>query len=71
MQSITLELLNLPQTVFAVKDNEVEYDVTVSRLGCVKVKAKSREEAMFKAEQMPTESITWNEDWVVTDAQEE
>lgn len=48
-----------------------EYDVTVTRYGCVKVRAKSAMEAMEKANNLPTESITWNEDWSATDAYRE
>lgn len=47
---------------------EQVYDVTVVRLGSIKVKANSPEEAMKKANALPTSSIAWNEDWNATDA---
>lgn len=47
---------------------EQVYDVTVVRLGSIKVKANSPEEAMKKANALPTSSISWNEDWNATDA---
>ena len=50
---------------------ESEYDVTVTRYGCVKVRASSAMEAMEKANKLPTESIVWNEDWSATDAYRE
>lgn len=53
------------------EDDEDEYDVTVTRYGCVKVRAKNAMEAMEKANKLPTESVTWNDDWSATDAYRE
>ena len=50
------------------QEEETEWDVTITRFGCVKIKANSREEAMKKANSLPTSEITWNEDWSATDA---
>ena len=50
------------------KNRETEYDVTITRYGCVTIKATSAMEAMEKANKLPAESITWNEDWSATDA---
>ncbi len=47
---------------------EQEYDVVISRTGCVKVVAKSIEEALEKANALPESSITWSDDWFATDA---
>ena len=58
-----------PINDYIVKDNgEKEFDVTITRFGCVKVKASSIQDAIEKANALPTNEITWNEDWEATDA---
>ena len=47
-----------------------EYDVTITRFGCVKIAAMSQQEAIEKANALPTDCITWNEEWEATDATE-
>lgn len=63
---------NNPVTEKYINDHlanrEQEYDVTITRFGCAKVKATSVEEAIKKANALPTSEITWNEDWTATDA---
>lgn len=47
------------------------FDITISRLGCLKLKATSKEEALVLANKTATEAVEWNEDWEVTDINEE
>lgn len=49
-------------------DTKRNYDVTVTRFGCVQVEAHSSEEAIEIADSMKTDEITWSEDWEATDA---
>ena len=49
-------------------NREREYDVTITRFGCAKIRATSVEEAMEKANALSESDITWNEDWSATDA---
>lgn len=51
-------------------DNAMKYDVTVARVGSVSVDAGSPEEAMEKADKLPSDAITWANDFTPTDAQE-
>lgn len=52
------------------EDNAMKYDVTVTRVGSVSVDADSPEEAMEKADKLPSSAITWADDFAPTDAQE-
>lgn len=52
------------------EDNAMKYDVTVTRVGSVSVDADSPEEAMEKADKLPSSAITWADDFTPTDAQE-
>lgn len=46
------------------------FDVTVTRTGCAMVEADNINEAMHIAANLPTEEISWTEDWEASDANE-
>lgn len=46
-----------------------EYDVTVSRVGNIRIMADSPDEAMKIANEAETKDITWAGDFMATDAQ--
>jgi hypothetical protein len=52
-------------------NNFKTFDVTVTRLGCIQVQAKTIEEARKLANETSTENVAWDEDWAVTDINEE
>ena len=53
---------------YAESHDETEYDVTITRYGCARVKAHSVKEAMEIANTLPESKISWSDDWVATDA---
>lgn len=46
------------------------YEVTCARVGTVRIKAESRQEAMEKANTLPLQNIQWADDFEATDAEE-
>ena len=48
------------------EDNAMKYDVTVTRVGSVSVDADSPEEAMEKADKLPSSAITWADDFTLS-----
>lgn len=49
----------------------MKYCVTVTRTGCVFIEAENEEEAMYIADHLTTETISWSEDWSPTDCEED
>lgn len=47
------------------------FDVTVTRFGCIKLRATSSEEAIAIANKTLTDEVEWSDDWEVTDINEE
>ena len=61
----------IPISDFAINnkgEKDDVYDVTITRFGCVHVRAKSMEEAILKANTLPEDKITWNDEFEATDA---
>jgi hypothetical protein len=48
-----------------------KYLVTIARFGFVEVEANSEGEAMYIADNMQTEDISWSDDWEATDVKED
>lgn len=46
----------------------MKYCVTIVRTGCIFVEAGSPQEAMDIADHQKTNSVSWSDDWDVTDA---
>lgn len=52
-------------------ENDMKFNVTVTRYGCVDVEANSSLEAMrIVNENYKTDDISWSDDWDATDADE-
>lgn len=49
----------------------MKYCVTIVRTGCVFVEAESEEDAMYLADHVTTDTVSWSEDWEATDAFED
>lgn len=54
-----------------VPQNDRTFDVTVVRIGHVRVEAASIEDAMAKANELPTSAVTWFDNHDATDAREQ
>ena len=47
-----------------------KYCVNIVRYGCIFVEAESEAEAMHIADRQETDTVSWSDDWDVTDAEE-
>jgi hypothetical protein len=47
----------------------MHYNITIARTGCVNVEADSAEEAMFIANNLKEQDISWTDDWNATDCE--
>lgn len=43
------------------------YEVTISRSGVVFVEAENKQDAMYIADHILTDSVSWSDDWIPTD----
>lgn len=54
-----------------MSQNDRAFDVTAVRIGHVRVEAASIEDAMAKANELPTSAVTWFDNHDATDAREQ